>query len=203
MSTGGSGGGAGGGARPPPRIDGMVSLKVDNLTYRTTPEDLRRVFERCGEVGDIYIPRDRYTRESRGFAFVRFYDKRDAEDALEAMDGRMLDGRELRVQMARYGRPSSPTRRNSSNSRRGAGVGAGAGGGAGGRRRSRSRSPIRRRSRSPRRRSSYSPRSRSRSAGSRSPGRRSKFSRSPVRGDSRNGIGSALAGGGSRSRSRS
>jgi len=97
--------------RPPPRIDGMVSLKVDNLTYRTTPDDLRRVFERCGEVGDIYIPRDRYTRESRGFAFVRFYDKRDAEDALEAMDGRMLDGRELRVQMARYGRPTSPQNR--------------------------------------------------------------------------------------------
>lgn len=48
-----------------------IFLKVDNLTYRTTPEDLRRVFERCGEVGDIYIPRDRYTRESRGFAFVR------------------------------------------------------------------------------------------------------------------------------------
>ncbi|EDW04215.1 serine/arginine-rich splicing factor 2 [Drosophila grimshawi] len=203
MSNAG-GGGVGGNARPPPRIDGMVSLKVDNLTYRTTPEDLRRVFERCGEVGDIYIPRDRYTRESRGFAFVRFYDKRDAEDALEAMDGRMLDGRELRVQMARYGRPSSPTRRNSSSSRRGAGLGAGAGGGAGGRRRSRSRSPMRRRaSRSPRRRS-YSPRSRSRSAGSRSPVRRSKFSRSPVRGDSRNGIGSGLAAaGGSRSRSRS
>ncbi|KAJ0177036.1 hypothetical protein K1T71_007045 [Dendrolimus kikuchii] len=82
--------------RPPPRIDGMVSLKVDNLTYRTTPEDLRRVFERCGEVGDIYIPRDRYTRESRGFAFVRFYDRRDAEEALDSLDGRMLDGRELR-----------------------------------------------------------------------------------------------------------
>lgn len=58
--------------RPPPRIDGMVSLKVDNLTYRTTPEDLRRAFERCGEVGDIYIPRDPFTRESRGFAFVRY-----------------------------------------------------------------------------------------------------------------------------------
>nr|CAI5854404.1 unnamed protein product [Callosobruchus analis] len=56
--------------RPPPRIEGMVSLKVDNLTYRTTSDDLKRVFERCGEVGDIYIPRDRFTRESRGFAFV-------------------------------------------------------------------------------------------------------------------------------------
>lgn len=195
-----SNGGGLGGARPPPRIDGMVSLKVDNLTYRTTPEDLRRVFERCGEVGDIYIPRDRYTRESRGFAFVRFYDKRDAEDALEAMDGRMLDGRELRVQMARYGRPSSPTR--STSGRRGGG-GGGGGGPGGGRRRSRSRSPMRRRSRSPRRRS-YSPRSRSRSAGSRSPERRSKFSRSPVRGDSRNGVGgggSGLGASGSRSRS--
>ncbi|KAK2574953.1 hypothetical protein KPH14_008716 [Odynerus spinipes] len=86
--------------RPPPRIDGMVSLKVDNLTYRTTPEDLRRVFERCGEVGDIYIPRDRFTRESRGFAFVRFYDKRDAEDALDAMDGRLLDDVEGHVAAA-------------------------------------------------------------------------------------------------------
>ncbi|KAF7273039.1 SR family splicing factor SC35 isoform X2 [Rhynchophorus ferrugineus] len=143
--------------RPPPRIDGMVSLKVDNLTYRTTPDDLRRAFERCGEVGDIYIPRDRFTRESRGFAFVRFYDRRDAEDALEAMDGRMLDGRELKVQMARYGRPTSPHRRY-----------------RGGRRRSRSRG-RRSRSRSRGRRSFSRSRSRSGSkssrGGSRSPSR--------------------------------
>lgn len=45
------------------------------------------------------------------YTISRFYDKRDAEDALDAMDGRMLDGRELRVQMARYGRPTSPYRR--------------------------------------------------------------------------------------------
>lgn len=166
--------------RPPPRIDGMVSLKVDNLTYRTTPDDLRRVFERCGEVGDIYIPRDRYTRESRGFAFVRFYDKRDAEDALEAMDGRMLDGRELRVQMARYGRPTSPQ------TRRG-------GGGRdrdrrdrGGRRdrfRSRSRDRGRRdRSHSRGRRSASKSRSRSRSRGrSESPIKKHSLSRSHSR----------------------
>ncbi|CAB1312961.1 unnamed protein product [Coregonus sp. 'balchen'] len=91
--------------RPPPDVEGMSSLKVDNLTYRTSPETLRRVFEKYGRVGDVYIPRDRYTKESRGFAFVRFHDKRDAEDAMDAMDGALLDGRELRVQMARYGRP--------------------------------------------------------------------------------------------------
>ena len=58
------------GGRGPPSISGMTSLKVDNLTYRTTPEDLR-VFEKYGKIGDIYIPRDKFTRESRGFAFVR------------------------------------------------------------------------------------------------------------------------------------
>lgn len=158
----------------------MISLKVDNLTYRTTPDDLRRVFERCGEVGDIYIPRDRHTRESRGFAFVRFYDKRDAQDALDAMDGRMLDGRELRVQMARYGRPTSPAR------------GGGGGGGrryGGGRDRGRSRDRHRRRSRSLDRprggvRRSYS-RSRSRSrdrsrSGSKSSRGKESRSRSPL-----------------------
>ncbi|XP_021931960.1 serine/arginine-rich splicing factor 2 isoform X2 [Zootermopsis nevadensis] len=144
--------------RPPPRIDGMISLKVGNLTYRTTPEDLRRVFEKFGSVGDIYIPKDRFSRESRGFAFVRFYDKRDAEDALDAMDGRLLDGRELRVQMARYGRPSSPYRRHSR------------------RRRSRSRSRRRSRTRS---------RSRSRSRHSRSRSRRRSYTRSRSRSRSR------------------
>ena len=81
---------------------------MDNLSYRITPEELKPIFEHYGDVGDIYIPRDRFTKESRGFAFVRFYDKRDAEDAMAKMDGYVLDGREMRVQTARYGRPSEP-----------------------------------------------------------------------------------------------
>ncbi|KAK2083436.1 hypothetical protein P7K49_038672 [Saguinus oedipus] len=92
-------------SRPPPDVEGMTSLKMDNLTYCTSPDTLRRLFEKYGCVGDVYIPRDRYTKESRGFAFVRFHDKRDAEDAMDAMDGAVLDGRELWVQMACYGRP--------------------------------------------------------------------------------------------------
>lgn len=66
------------GARGPPAIDGLVSLKVDNLTYRTTPEDVHDLFQRYGRIGDVYIPRDHNTKESRGFGFVRFYDERDA-----------------------------------------------------------------------------------------------------------------------------
>ncbi|PRD31757.1 UNVERIFIED_CONTAM: Serine/arginine-rich splicing factor 2 [Trichonephila clavipes] len=165
-------------SRGAPNIDGMTSLKVDNLTYRTTPEDLKRVFEKYGDVGDVYIPRHPYTRESRGFAFVRFFENRDAEDAMDSLDGYILDGRELRVQMARYGRPGDPRR--GSRSRR---------------RRSRSRS----RSRS--RRRSYS-RSRSRS-GSVSKKKRDSKSKSRSRSLSRDKNGDRDERSGSRNKSRS
>ncbi|VDD86066.1 unnamed protein product [Enterobius vermicularis] len=89
----------------PPSIDGLFSLKIDNISYQTTPQDLRRLFEKYGEIGDIHIPRDRYTKQSKGFGFVRYYSRRDAEYAMDRMDGRWLDGREVRVAMARYERP--------------------------------------------------------------------------------------------------
>ncbi|XP_012310088.1 serine/arginine-rich splicing factor 8 isoform X2 [Aotus nancymaae] len=120
--------------RPPPDVDGMITLKVDNLTYRTSPDSLRRVFEKYGRVGDVYIPREPHTKAPRGFAFVRFHDQRDAEDAEAAMDGAELDGRELRVQVARYGRRDLPRSRHGAPRSR-------AGGGGYGRR---SRSPRRR-----------------------------------------------------------
>ncbi|VDL57010.1 unnamed protein product [Hymenolepis diminuta] len=96
--------------RSPPRIEGMISLKVDNLAYRTTVDDLRKIFSRYGDVGDVYIPRNPYSMDSRGFAFVRYYNERDAEDAIRGMDGRKIDGREIRVQRAMYGRPNTNRR---------------------------------------------------------------------------------------------
>jgi len=154
---------------PPNDVSRMISLKVDNLTYRTSDKDLEYLFEKYGKVGDIYIPKDRNTRESRGFAFVRFFDQRDAEDAMDGLDGRMYDGRDLRIQMAKYGRPEPSGR---------------------GRGRSRSRSrDRRRRSRSRSRRSRSKSRgrrdSRSRSRGGRSPKRDKTGSKSPSRDKSR------------------
>ncbi|KFD66368.1 hypothetical protein M514_05766 [Trichuris suis] len=103
---------SGGRGVPPPRIEGMTSLKVDNLSSRTGPADLRKAFEKFGEIGDIHIPRDRWTRDSRGFAFVRFHSRRDAERAMGKMDGRRLDGRQIHIVMARYGRPIDDRGRN-------------------------------------------------------------------------------------------
>jgi len=74
---------------------------VTNISYRTRKEDLHKSFDKYGEIADVYIPKDTHG-ESRGFGFVRYYDRRDAEDAL-VMDGNVIDGRRVGVQMAKYG----------------------------------------------------------------------------------------------------
>ncbi|KAK6009953.1 hypothetical protein OSTOST_25088 [Ostertagia ostertagi] len=83
----------------------LCVIEVDNISYNTTQADLRRMFDKYGEIGDIHIPRDKYTRQSKGFGFVRFYSRRDAEYAMDRTDGRWVEGREIRVAMARYERP--------------------------------------------------------------------------------------------------
>merc|ERR1712142_22225 len=46
-------------------------------------------------------PKDRFSRRSRGFAFVRFVHKDDARNALDDLDRRMFDGRELRIEWSK------------------------------------------------------------------------------------------------------
>lgn len=76
-------------------------LYVANLNFRTRAEDVKDEFSRFGQVQDVFIPPDRETGGSRGFAFVTFTDHRDADDAVDTMDGKEFDGRVITVQKAR------------------------------------------------------------------------------------------------------
>ena len=55
-----------------------ASLLVRNVSFRVSPEELRKVFEKYGDVRDVYIPLDYHSQRPRGFAFVEFQDARDA-----------------------------------------------------------------------------------------------------------------------------
>ncbi|KAJ0011135.1 hypothetical protein Pint_33294 [Pistacia integerrima] len=87
----------------PPDITDTYSLLVLNITFRTTADDLFPLFDKYGKVVDIFIPRDRRTGDSRGFAFVRYKYADEAQKAVERLDGRVVDGREITVQFAKYG----------------------------------------------------------------------------------------------------
>eukprot|EP00411_Alexandrium_monilatum_P084983 CAMPEP_0175709914 /NCGR_PEP_ID=MMETSP0097-20121207/39816_1 /TAXON_ID=311494 /ORGANISM="Alexandrium monilatum, Strain CCMP3105" /LENGTH=225 /DNA_ID=CAMNT_0017017325 /DNA_START=44 /DNA_END=719 /DNA_ORIENTATION=- len=90
-----------------PDISGMTSLKVDcsgSLPDRWNVEELRRLFEKYGDVGDVFIPREKYSDRSRGFAFVRFFDERDAKEAIKDLNGFKLQGSMLTVSKANRSR---------------------------------------------------------------------------------------------------
>ncbi|KAL6578344.1 hypothetical protein OROMI_010672 [Orobanche minor] len=88
----------------PPDIKDTFSLLVLNITFRTTADDLFPLFDKYGKVVDVFIPRDRRrTGDSRGFAFVRYKYQDEAQKAVEKLDGRLVDGREMTVQFAKYG----------------------------------------------------------------------------------------------------
>ncbi|KAI5015306.1 hypothetical protein ZWY2020_056696 [Hordeum vulgare] len=99
--------GYGGRGRSPPRRgyggwreQGSGSLLVCNIPLSCTPEDLRVPFERFGPVQDVYLPKDYYTREPRGFAFVEFVDPYDASDAQYHLNRTLFFGREITVFVA-------------------------------------------------------------------------------------------------------
>ncbi|KAI3762183.1 hypothetical protein L1987_52607 [Smallanthus sonchifolius] len=87
----------------PPDIRDTYSLLVLNITFRTTADDLFPLFDKYGKVVDVFIPRDRRTGDSRGFAFVRYKYADEAQKAVDKLDGRVVDGREITVQFAKYG----------------------------------------------------------------------------------------------------
>ena len=84
----------------PVNLDAMYTVKIDNLSYQTVEADLRDAFDRYGEIGDVYIPKDFQGGGSKGFGFVRYIHKRHAEKAIAKGDGKTLDGRELNVSEA-------------------------------------------------------------------------------------------------------
>ncbi len=85
-------------------------LFVGGLAWKTTDEDLKRAFEKFGEIIGAAVICDRETGRSRGFGFVTYAEESQAEAALQAMQGAMLDGRALRLDAANEGpqRPRDP-----------------------------------------------------------------------------------------------
>jgi RNA recognition motif-containing protein len=77
-----------------------MNIYVGNLPFGTSENQLRELFERYGPVESVRLITDRDTGRSRGFGFVRMAQK-GASEAIEALNGTSLEGRNLRVNEAR------------------------------------------------------------------------------------------------------
>ena len=79
----------------------MTNIFVGNLSYQTTQEELYAAFAQYGAVERVNIVTDRDTGQPRGFAFVEMTDAREAETAIQQLNGAELNGRALNVNEAR------------------------------------------------------------------------------------------------------
>jgi len=78
-----------------------MNIFVGNLSYTSTEDSLRAMFEAFGEVASVRIITDRETGRSRGFGFVEMANDEEARNAIAEADGKELDGREIKANEAR------------------------------------------------------------------------------------------------------
>lgn len=72
-------------------------LYIGNIHYHAKPYELRKLFEEFGNVESLKIIRDPRTKRSKGYGFVKFYTKNEADNALKNSNAKMFKGRELCV----------------------------------------------------------------------------------------------------------
>jgi len=78
-----------------------TKLFVGNLSFNTTENDLQDAFAAHGTVTEANLMTDRATGRPRGFGFVTMSSPQEAQEAINAVNGANLDGRNLTVNEAR------------------------------------------------------------------------------------------------------
>ncbi len=78
-----------------------MKIYVGNMSFDSSEEDLRKLFEAHGTVESVNIITDRDTGRPKGFGFVEMSNDTEAKAAIEALNGKDFGGRSLNVNEAR------------------------------------------------------------------------------------------------------
>ena len=84
-----------------------MNIFVGNISFDSTDEDVRQLFEAYGTVDTVNMIIDRDTGRARGFGFVEMANNREAQSAIQGLQGKELGGRTLNVNEAK---PREPRR---------------------------------------------------------------------------------------------
>lgn len=84
------------------------TIRVTNISEDTKEEDLQELFANFGRISRVYLAKDKETLQSRGFAFVSFARREDAQQAMERLQGYGYDHLILKLEWARPSAPRDP-----------------------------------------------------------------------------------------------
>lgn len=74
---------------------------VGNLPYSADDDKLKELFSQYGNVVEAVVIKDKYSGRSKGFGFIEFASEESAQKAVSEMNGKEVEGRELKVNEAR------------------------------------------------------------------------------------------------------
>jgi len=86
-------------------------MYVSNLSFHTTDDDLRVLFEQFGPVSSAKVITDKETGRSRGFGFVEMASKEESDNAMKGLNNQEIEGRAMSVTIAREKAPRPDNRR--------------------------------------------------------------------------------------------
>jgi len=78
-----------------------MNLYVSNLSFHTTDSSLKELFEKFGPVSSAKVIMDRETGRSRGFGFVEMSSDKEANQAIEGLHNKEIEGRNMSVSVAK------------------------------------------------------------------------------------------------------
>jgi RNA recognition motif-containing protein len=78
-----------------------MNIYVGNLSFDVTEGELRGAFEAFGEVDSVNLIKDKYSGQSKGFAFVEMKDEQKAMAAIAGLNQKDLKGRNINVSKAK------------------------------------------------------------------------------------------------------
>jgi RNA recognition motif-containing protein len=76
-----------------------MNILIRNLSRKITESDIREMFSPFGEISSLNIVMDEKTNTSKGFGFVEMGDPKEAKSAIQALNGKKIDGEKIRVKM--------------------------------------------------------------------------------------------------------
>jgi cold-inducible RNA-binding protein len=109
-----------------------MNIYVGNLSYDVTEEDLRNEFTQFGNVSSVSIIKDKFSGQSKGFAFVEMPVLSQGQAAVNGLNGKKLKDRTITVTGARERTPDRGGNRSYGKGRGGFSRGGGGSGGRGG-----------------------------------------------------------------------
>lgn len=80
--------------------DRFTKIYVGNLVYSMDEGKISKLFSKHGKVGKIQVIRDEKTNRSKGIAFLQMYNREHAENAIQKLNGKEVNGRTLKVSVA-------------------------------------------------------------------------------------------------------